>query len=193
MSVDRVMRNVLLALLLSLALAASADSRFAYSYQRLSDGNVTMMHGSLNEWLRVKRDLGPGPYLWTRLDGREYVIRDAEFLRALEAEFKPQRELDREMRRLEDEMEVIEERVERLEDQIDHITDRDDDLSPAEETRVRELRSELREAERALRPFEERERELERREDAMDKRIDATIEQMVKKAVRDGVARRFPD
>ena len=187
------MRCIALLFTLSLALATAADSRFAYSYQRHSDGNVSVMHGSLNDWLRIKRMLGPGTYLWARLDGREYVIRDAGFLAELERTFKPNREVNRELRKVNDEIEEYEQRVESLEEKIDAIRDRDHELSSAESARLRELENDLRQAERALKPFEQRQRELERREEEIDKRVDAAVQDMVKKAVRDGVAQRFRD
>ena len=187
------MRHIALLFTLLIALSTGADSRFAYSYQRGSDDGVSIMRGNLDEWLRIKRTLGPGPYLWARLDGREYVVRDAGFLGELEDTFKPHRELDRELRKLTAQMEAHERRIDRLEDEIDDIRDRDDDLSSADEARLRVLESELREAERALRPLEQRERELERREDEIDRRVDAALEELVKKAVRDGIARPFRD
>ena len=187
------MRYIALLFTLLSALMAAADSRFAYSYQRNSDGAVSVMHGSLNDWLRIKRMLGPGTYLWARLDAREYVIRDAGFLVELERVFTPNREVNRELQKVNDEIEVYERRVERLEDEIDDIRDRDDELSSAEAARLRELETDLRQAERALRPFEQRQRALERREEEIDKRVDAAVEEMVKKAVRDGVARPFRD
>ena len=120
--------------------AKSNKMRFAYSYHQGTSFGVSMMHGSLNDWLRIKEKAGPGPYLWARLDGREYVIREDSVLDELEVVFKPHRDLDREKDKLEHEMRPIERRVDRLEDEIDDIYDRDDEnITSQDRARLRQL------------------------------------------------------
>lgn len=180
--------------MLCTAITTSAKSRFAYSYHRGTMGDVSVMHGDLQPFLRYQKALGPGRYLWAGLDGREYLIRDANVLDDLDELMKPYDELHREMKALRDEMKPVESRFERLERELDHLSDRHgdyNDLSSAEKARMRELRVELRAARNEVRPFEERERALEAREEAIEEGVDTAIEALVKKAVRNGIAERF--
>jgi DNA repair exonuclease SbcCD ATPase subunit len=189
----RHLRNVVLLFILCTVVIAGAKDRFAYSYHRGREGTVTMMHGSLDEWLRLKDRLGSGRYLWARLDGREYVIRDEDTLDALDEQFKPHRALYREIEKLNAQMEPIERRIDRLEDEYDRLSNAQDDgeLTPDQKARLRELYRLLKQAELELRVFEDRERELERREEEVDRHIDAAVRAAVEKAVRTGKADRF--
>jgi chromosome segregation ATPase len=188
------MRHIVLLLTLSTALTAGAESRFEYSYHRGTRGDVSMMYGDLHPFLRYQKALGRGRYVWARLEGREYLIRDAMVLDGLDDLLKPYDELHRQMDTLADEMEAVERRFERLEQELDDLSDRHSDykdLSSSEKARMRDLHVELRAARNKLRPFEERERALEKQEEAIEKVVDDAIEAMVKKAVRNGIAERF--
>jgi len=114
-------------------------------------------------WIACLRKLETGPYLWVRLDGREYVLRDAAVLGEVKKTFAPLDVFEREQSALARKMKPFERRAEDLENHVDRLTDTEDELSTEDEQRLRFLEQQLRDAERELRPFEEQERELDRR------------------------------
>ncbi|HUP60609.1 MAG TPA: hypothetical protein VNA69_09350 [Thermoanaerobaculia bacterium] len=176
-------------LLLLFTLPLFADN-FSYVYSR-AEGSATISRGSLKEVLRLKERF-TGTYLWARLDGREYLIRDAAALAQVRTAFVPMEALRPPQRALHAKMRPIERRVDRLEREIDSITDRDDDeeLTDADRERLHVLKRDLREARRELRVYEDEERKLDEREEVLEKVFDAEIERIVKQAVRRGVAER---
>lgn len=184
------MRRLILLLAL-LAVPLSAGDRFSYAYARPS-GNATISKGSLEQVLKLRKRYS-GEYLWARLDGREYLIRDAALLSQVRVAFVPLEKLNVPQRALEAKKDPIERRAEQLEDEIDQLTDRDeddDDLTAAEENRLHVLRSKLRETNRELRVYEQQEQALDEKEEALEVVFDAEIERIVKAAVRNGLVER---
>ena len=186
------MRRTIFALILfSAALSAAARSRFTYIYAP-TGANYTISKGSVDEIVKLNKRLsGAGPYLWVRLDGREYVIRDAGLLAEVERARAPLRALEPEQRELDRKMKPLEKREDRLENELDELTDRDEDdeeLTAAERDRVRELRAQLRDLRREMRQYEREENELDRREDELDRVFDDEVERITERAIRNGIA-----
>ncbi|HEY6141302.1 MAG TPA: hypothetical protein VI670_26400 [Thermoanaerobaculia bacterium] len=167
------MRRTILLLLL-LALAAGAAWRRGDAYVlHFGKTDVTMMTGSSIEFfVGLQKRLGGGSYLWTRIDGREYLIRDEAFLRDADALWAPAHALKPEEKAL-----SAEER--RLDRRIDAIEDGKAAGEPGELKRLRERD----------RVVGARLRELEERSEAMEKEIEAKLRIMVEQAIRDGRAR----
>lgn len=175
-------------LLLLLALPLHAGDKFSYVYQR-ADDSATISRGSLEEILRLKRRF-TGTYLWARVDGRAYLIRDAAALAEMRKAFAPLEALTPHQRALRVKMKPVEQRRDRLERELDDLSDRDDELTDAEHARMRELEQALRALEPELRKYEAQERDLDEREEALERVFDQEVERIVRRAVRAGVAER---
>lgn len=190
------MRRILLLslLLLSLlAVTAFAGDRFRYVYSYGPDSQVVALtHGSLEDVVRLQKRFS-GVYLWASLDGRDYLIRDAALLDELRRAHAPIEALTPGMKALQNKMRPLERRQERLEDEYDKLSDADDDdLTAAERDRMRQLRGQLRDIERELRGYEQEEQRLDRREEELDVVFDDAVEQIVRRAIRNGLAKRLP-
>lgn len=183
------MRRLILILLL--ALSVSAEQRFSYVYTKDSAGNWTIARGNVDDIVRLKKRYN-GAYVWARVDGREYLIRDAATLDEVRRAAGPLQELEPQQRSIARRIKPLERQQEKLEDELDELTDRDDDerLTAAEHARIRDLRSQIRELERQLRPLEQEERQIDRREEELDRVFDDEIERIVKRAIRLGTAER---
>ena len=172
-------------------MAAGAEDRFTYIYRPDVNARALHLRGSIADLEHVQEKLRTGPYLWVRLDGREFVIRDSAVLAEVAKAFAPLDALEREERALERKTEPFEERAERLERQLDRLSDSEEELSAEDERRLRDLEEQLREAERALRPFEQDVRELERREVSVERVVEDEVRGIAARAIRQGIAARF--
>src|ERR1051325_783630 len=162
-------RTMLLLMLLALSTGAAWRRGDAYVLH-FGKSDVTLRWGSsIAFFVGLQKRLGGGSYLWTRIDGREYVIRDEAFLRDADALWAPAHALKPEEKAL-----AAEER--RPDPRIDAIEDGKATGEPGELQR-------LRERDRAV---SARMRELEQRMDAMEKEIEAKLGAMVEQAIRDG-------
>jgi len=177
--------------LLLAALSASAGERFWYVYSR-GEPHGTISKGSLDDILALKKRF-TGTYLWVRVDGRDYIIRDAGVLAEIERLGKPMRALEAEFRELHRKMKPHERREDKLEGEIDAITDNDDDekMTGAMRDRLRDLENQLRDVERELQQYEREEAKLERRESEVERVFDAEVERIAGRAIRNGVAERL--
>lgn len=186
--VQSCMKRLILVLLLALPLTAA---EFSYVYSR-GEGADSISRGSLDEVLRLKKQYR-GTYLWARVDGKRYLIRDAAALAEAERAFAPMREHGARLDALHRKMDPIQKRAEALERRMDALTDIDDDekLSPADKNRLREYKQQLRAVEAELQEYEEEERKLESREEELDHIVDTTIERIIRRSVRQGLATRL--
>jgi hypothetical protein len=183
-------RLILISLLVMTALSVSAKQRFSYVYTRGSSAHISISKGSLEEILRLRKRYS-GAYLWARIDGLEYLIRDAATLDEVRRAGSGLEALEPEQRALHNRMKPLERKEERLEDELDGLYDDDDEIhTVAERSRIRELEVELRAVERELKAFEKDEERLDRREEALERVFDAEVERIVERAVRKGVAER---
>ena len=192
------MRTRLLAFLLLLAVVATiviasphSSGKTTYLYKR---GDSVYLNGNVSE-LENLGDYG-NEFVWTRQNGRSYVITDPAVLATIRAAYaeldakeKPYKDIERRLRPQERELERIEERVDELGDQLD-----DEDLS---ESKRAALERQLHDAEAEMRQVEARmrdvEKELERVEKEMDRLQDAAeerFERMVDQAIAAGKAKR---
>lgn len=172
-------------------MVAGAEDRFPYIYRPDVHARSLHLRGSIADLEHVQKKLKTGPYLWVRLDGREFVIRDSAVLAELAKAFAPLDVLDREQRALERKMDPFEARAERLEEQVDELGDSEEELSAEDERRMRDLEQQLREAEHDLRSFETDERELERRETSIERVVEEAVRDIAARAIRQGIAARF--
>ena len=189
------MRTLCLALLLT-ATAALAGDGPPYVFKR---GDSSHIRGiAIRSIGKIVRRWS-GDYIWTRRDGREYLIRDAVTLNEARQAFA---ELDAMARRVDafhrGRLHPVEKRQETLEDKIESIEARLEDegrnLSDSErralEARKRELREQQRAVERELRPLEDEERRLDDHHEALEEEAEAELEQIIRRAIRRGVAER---
>jgi chromosome segregation ATPase len=146
------MKRLLLLAIAVVALTGSSARRDAYI---ISTGdNLTYKAGSSLDEFEVMRKRISGRYLWTRRDGREYVIRDEATIRRVEAFFAP-------VEALAPEQKAVGREEAKLDKEADRLSDKDH-LSPAEETRLSQLRERLRAISQRERELDDKEEELER-------------------------------
>ena len=131
---------------------------------------TTTSGASLHSLTALRQRLGDEPYLWTRISGRDYLIRDEDFLREAAAMYAPIDALKPEQDALEAE--------EELDHRLDAIYDGDTKAEPGELQRLRERN----------RVVSQRQRELDRQEEALEKVIEGKLRGMVEQAIRDGRA-----
>jgi hypothetical protein len=168
------MKKLLAVALFFIAISAEARSKDAYILCSDGESVSALISGDIN-W----RDTGSlchrygGSSLWVRRDGREYVIRDRDFLARAGALFGPIRQLGPEQRRI-----AAEEA--KLDAEADRLSDGEDD-SPAVRERLRELNRKQREV--AI-----REREIDRREEELEREAERALWRMVDRAITSGVA-----
>jgi len=185
------MRRITALLALFLAVAAGAEDRFTYIYRPDVHARALHLRGSIADLEHVQEKLRTGPYLWVRLDGREFVIRDSAVLAEVAKAFAPLDALNREQRALERKVEPFEARAERLEEQVDRLSDSEEELSAEDERRLRDLEQQLREARHELQPFEKDVRELERREVSVERVVEEAVRGIAARAIRQGIAAPF--
>jgi hypothetical protein len=166
-----------LALLATSLAATSAVARNRDAYILCSGGrNVSTLISSGINWPADFKDSCSrfdGNFLWVRRDGRDYIVRDRDFLDRSTALFGPVKQLEPEQRRIAAEEAKLDEEADRLED-------REDD-SPAARDRLREIH-------RRQREVGDREREIDRREEALEREAERALWRMVDRAISSGVA-----
>lgn len=185
------MRKFALTAVFLAALSLSASGHRSYV---LMDGDMTMVSGgSLDITSAVaKRQTYGSDFMWVRIDGREYVIRDATTLARIDSLFAPARASDPDMERLHKRMRPIEKRERQLEREADALSDREDDdaaLTPAEKARLQTLNRQLRDVESQLRVLEREEDALDKKRDAHEAEAERQMWPLVEEAIRSGVAR----
>ena len=166
-------RTILLLALLALSTGASWRRGDAYMLH-VGKTDVTMTSSTIdvNGLVAVRRRLGDGSYLWVRLDGREYVIRDEALLREATDLWAPVNALKPEEHELSAEERRLDKRIDAIEDR--HATATRDELE--------DLRTRYRAVERRL-------RELDQRSEAMEKQIEAQLRDKIEEWIRDGRAK----
>jgi DNA repair exonuclease SbcCD ATPase subunit len=192
----RLLASALLLATVTGTLLFASDSKSNYIYKR---GDRTTMMGAWNNFDELKRiDARYGnEYVWTRQNGREYVITDRNVLdevRAITAELDqieaPLRRLEERLRPDENELEKIERRADAISDQLDD----DDTLSSA---RRSELQRQLRALQAEMRVVAKRMKVIEIDIDRLDAIVDVKTDRMeeqfegiVARAIRAGKAKR---
>jgi DNA repair exonuclease SbcCD ATPase subunit len=189
------MRRIVFVSLLLLALTASGAGSFSYLYSR--DGN-SIISGNIDvdRLLQINKRF-PAPFLWARIDGKQYLIRDKTTLARVTAAFRDVDALHVEHERIERRMRPVEQREEELEDEMDGLSDAlsdRDDLSRAErarmERRLDELTALIEPVQRQLRDLEREEEKLDQREEKLTAIAEREVQELVEDAIRRGLASR---
>jgi DNA repair exonuclease SbcCD ATPase subunit len=185
------MRRIVLASLLLLAAATFAGPSAGFSYMLSRDGN-SIISGNVDirriESMHGRWDV---PYLWARIDGREYVTHDAGVMAEARAAFAEVDALHVQYQKIHDRMRPLERREEKLEDRIDSITDaHSDDGADIDEEELARLERELETVSRQLRALEEEEERIDEREEQLTAVAEKNLRAIIDRAIARGVARR---
>jgi hypothetical protein len=164
-------RTILLFTILALSTAAAWRRGEAYMLH-VGKTDVTMTSTNIEELVSLRHRLGDGAYLWVRIGGREWLIRDEAFLREATAMWAP-------IQALEPEQHALGEEERRLDHRIDAVEDGKAKGEPGELARLRERD----------RVVSARQHEIEQRSEAMEKVVEAKLRVMVDQAIRDGLAK----
>ena len=166
------MRRTIL-LLAVLALTSGAAWRRGDAYMlHAGKTDVTMTSTTIDELVPLRRRLGDGSYLWVRMSGREWLIRDAALLREAAALWEPVEALKPEQR-------AVDREESELDKRIDAIEDGKAKGAPGELERLRERNAVV----------SRRQRELDQRSEALEKVAEAKLRDLVDEAIRDGRAK----
>ena len=166
---------------------AGASPAHASSYVFVRGPNSLTSNVGIERSVAIKRQYGSN-FLWMKLDGRSYVIRDANTLDAIDALWAPVRALDPDYERVHARIRPLEEKERRLDHESDAISD-NDNRSAADEARLRDLERAQRDVERELRVYEREEEELDRKEERLEREAERAMIPIVRDAIRKGVAR----
>jgi len=173
------MRTALALTVLLAAGAAQAGSRGAYVLcSSGSPGCRILISGqsSVRNITSVRARYGASPFLWVRIDGREYVIRDRAFLDRTDVLFAPIHALEPEQAKVSREEEVLDKEEEHLEQVAEHDGAR--------------VHDRLHDVARQLRDVEAREKVLDDREEGLERVAENDLWRMVDEAIRSGMAKR---
>jgi vacuolar-type H+-ATPase subunit I/STV1 len=175
---------ILLFALLALTAAAGDRSHFTYIYKK---GGHTHMRSSMDIERMVKvSKRWEGDYVWLRLDGKEWLIRDAAVLAEVNRVFAEMHALEPAKRAADAQRHPYEVKIEALEKQIDALTDDDDEN--VNDKRVRELERQMRAIEREYEAVERKAEKLEEEMDRLEEIAEVKFDQIVLRAVRQGKA-----
>ena len=191
------MRRALFAFSLLLALTASASD---LTYVMSEDGNTVVSGGNLDidRVVSLVERLGRG-FIWTKIGGTQYLIRDAATFAQARAAFRDTDALHVEAEALRDRMRPVEERERRLERQIDRITDdlgdNPEDFTTDERRqmrqRVEELERQIGPVRNELRRLEDEEERLDQREEVLVAVAEQRLRQIIERAIASGVAQKY--
>lgn len=190
-------RLIALALLVTAAVAGvihAANQPMTYIYRR--DASHTHIHGSLFDGIgEISRKYG-NAFIWARVNGRNYVIRDANTLGEARTAFREVEAMEPSLRAVETRLRPFEREIEKIEDRVDTLADSLDDESLSDARRDA-IEAKLRDAEEQMRGVEEKMRVVEREMDKLEKQVEkleesaeARFQVIVKRAVERGVAER---
>ena len=186
------MRVPIAAVLVSLTLIAARGSAASISYVYNSDTSSHMRsNDSIDESVRISRRWD-GAFLWARIDGRAYLIRDAGVLDAGGQAFAALDRLESRVREAERKLRPLERRVDSIEQRSDELSDSLDDrgLSEAERERIeatlQKLEDEHRTAAAQARKAEAAVDELERQQEIQERIAEKELERIIVDAIRSG-------
>lgn len=171
------MRTALALTVLLAAGAVQAESRGAYVLCSTGSPGCSILissQTSVRTIKAVRARYGSASFLWVRIDGREYVIRDRAFLDRADVLFAPAHALEPEQAKVGEEEKALDREEERLEK-----------LAGDDERLVRDR---MRDLERKQREVEAREKVLDDREEELERVAENDLWRMVDDAIRSGVA-----
>ena len=191
-------RLIALVLLVSAAVAGvitAANRLDTYVYKR-GNGMYSRISGSaINRIGEIYKKYG-NEFVWLRMNGRGYVIRDAATLAEVRNAFRHLEELDPRLREVEQRMRPFEREIEKIEESVDSLGDSLDDesLSDAKrdaiEARLRDAEEKMRGVEEKMRVVEREMEKLEKQAEKLEEVAEARFEVIVQRAVERGVAER---
>jgi chromosome segregation ATPase len=191
-------RMIALALLVSAAVTggiAASNRPDTYVYKR-GNGMYSRISGSaINRIGEIYKKYG-NEFVWLRMNGRSYVIRDAATLAEVRNAFRHLEEMDPSLRDVERRMKPFEQELEKIEERVDSLGDSLDDerLSDAKrdaiEAKLRDAEEKMRGVEEKMRLVEREMEKLEKQAEKLEKVAEARFDVIVQRAVEQGVAER---
>ena len=193
------MRRLLALLLLlaaALTLSARSGSGLSYMFRR---GDSQIISGNLPiDGLGRLADRYKGDFLWARVDGREYLIRDAATLAAARGAFLEVDAFHARYHGIHEKMKPVERRHRSLERQIDDLGDTlsdDDDLTRAQraemEAKLAKLEAEMKPVQAELQRLETQEEKLDREMEPLEEAAERRLEEIILDAILRGLAGRL--
>lgn len=176
-----------LALLAVLALPLFAGNPFSYVWVHNDRQTISSHHMNLDRALELRDRLGKN-FIWFRLGGTEYIVRDAATMDALDRLWDPFRATDPEFDQLMKRLRPLEKKENALDREHDALEDQEEHADPA---RLRELERQLNDVQRQLRVLEDEERRLDDKRDAIERDVERKMVPLLEEAVRKGVAKRM--
>lgn len=188
------MRKLLFASLLLAALTVSARDGFQYI---LTKGDGALVSGGDLDTILAVNERYKGAYLWARIDGKQYLIRDAATIAEARRAFEASDALHQESEKLRQRMKPVELREEELEEEMEDISDElgdREDLTATQrarmEARLAQLQLLAEPLRRQLRELEQEEERLDQREERLSEAAEAKLKTIIGKALDRGVAQR---
>lgn len=191
-------RLMALALLVSAVLASvivAANAPISYIYKRADRGYIRISNQFYDGLGKLSKKYGD-EFVWLRMNGRNYLIRDAKTLGEVREAFRHVDALDPSMQAVERRLKPFEKEIETIEERIDTFSDSLDDERLSEAKREA-FEEKMREAEEAMRAVEVKmrvvEREMERLEKEIEKRqavAEERFQKILVRAVDQGIAER---
>ena len=187
----------LLTALTAAAWALPAAEKMSYIFKRGDRAYIVTGHVSIHN-IGSLTNRWKGDYLWAKISGQEYLIRDQATMNEARDAFVHVEAHQEIYHALEAKLRPIEKRYDALEERHDDLTDELSD-NPEDYTEVeeREMERRIRELEQQMRPLEQQLRELEREEEVLDDRqevleeaAEKTLEEIIRQAIRQGRAER---
>lgn len=187
-------RLIALALLVFAAVLTTAKQRFTYIYKR-GDSTHARISGAFDRIGEVSKKYG-NEFVWLRMDGRSYLIRDAGTLADVRNAFRHLDEMEPSLREVERRLRPFEREFEKFEERVDALGDSLDDERLSEATRD-DIEEKMRVAEEKMRAVEEKMRVVEREQERLEKEserreviAEKRFEEIVERAVKQGIAQR---
>jgi hypothetical protein len=179
--------------------AAVARDRFAYIFKRAPHETTIRVTSHWPDAEMLKRvDSFGDRYIYIRRGGVGYVITDAATLADADEAYREVDALRPSARAAEQRLRPYERELEAAERKLDAISDRLDDDENLSEAERAELEVKMRAAEEGMREIEERMRGMEEEAERLDKKMDALedraeerLEQVIERALANGVARKI--
>lgn len=185
-------------LLIAAALPLAAAEPLSYIFRRGDRSYIVTGNASIHNIGRMTSRWS-GDYLWAKLGGREYLIRDHAVLDEARKAFAQLDASQAEYHAIEARMRPVETRADELERSIDTLGDRlddeDDELTAAErrslEKRLRELELQMKPLEAQLRELEREEERFDRKQEVLEEAAEKKLEEIIRRAIARGAAERL--
>lgn len=174
---------------------SAGDRGMSYIYKR-GEGLYTRISGSAIDRIGAVAKKYGNEFVWVRVGGRNYVIRDAATLAEVRNAFREVEAMEPSLHEAEKRMKPFEKQMEDVEERLDSLGDRLDDDSLSDSARDA-IEQKMHAAEKDMHAIEKQmegvERELERIEKESEKReavAEDRFEAIVERAIERGVAER---